>query len=334
MRGFRPSPLKRTLSYTMTDAYIWAESFRPNTLDDVIIPDAVKTQFRKFIEDGQLPNLLLTSTSPGTGKTTTAKALCNELGIRPLFINASINNSIDDIRVLVTQYATTTAISMFGDEKANHKVVIMDEADRLSAAAQDALKGLIEEVHKNCRFIFTANTKSKIIEPLQSRLTNIEFRFTQADSNKMMMQMLKRVFEILELQNVAYDKASVAGVVKAYFPDNRSLLTFLQMESKLGEIGPGSLAKAAATSPDALVEAMKAKKYKEVQQYVLNNIDRMQDDFYEKLFKILEPVISDQSIPQAVLVMGDYQKYDSVVPSKYLHYLALCTELMMNVQFK
>lgn len=319
----------------MIESYIWAEAFRPSNLDDVIIPEVVKTQFRKFLEDGQLPNLLLTSASPGTGKTTTAKALCNELGVKPLFINASINNSIDDIRMTVTQYATTTAISMFGDEKqANHKVVILDEADRLTSAAQDAMKGLIEEVHKNCRFILTANTKSKIIEPLQSRLTNIEFRFTQADSNKMMMQMLKRVFEILEKTETAYDKASVAGIVKAYFPDNRSLLTFLQIEAKLGEVGPGSLAKAVAASPEALVDAMKGKKYKEVQQYILNNIDRMSDDFYERLFKIMEPALTDQSIPQAVLVLGDYQKYDNVVPSKYLHYLAMCTELMMQVGFK
>lgn len=319
----------------MTDVYIWSEAYRPSKLDDVIIPDSVKNQFKKFISDKQLPNLLLTSTSPGTGKTTTAKTLCNELGIKPLFINASLNNSIDDIRMTVTQYATTTSISMFGDEKAaNHKVVILDEADRLSNNAQDAMKGLLEEVHKNCRFILTANTKSKIIDPLQSRLTNIEFRFSQAESNKMMTQMLKRIFEILDNQKVPYDKASVAGIVKAYFPDNRGLLTFLQMEANSGEIGPGSLAKAASAAPEALIEAMKAKKYKDVQNYVLNNVDRMKDDFYDRLFKILEPVVTDQSIPQAVLVMGDYQKYDSVVPSKYLHYLAMCTELMMQVGFR
>ncbi len=321
--------------YIMTDTYIWAEAHRPSNLNDVIIPESVKTQFHKFIEDGQLPNLLLTSASPGTGKTTTAKALCNELGVKPLFINASINNSIDDIRMTVTQYATTTAISMFGDEKqANHKVVILDEADRLTSAAQDAMKGLIEEVHRNCRFILTANTKSKIIDPLQSRLTNIEFRFTQAESNKMMMQMLKRIFEILEERKVKYDKASVAGIVKAYFPDNRSLLTFLQIEAKLGEIGPGSLAKAAAASPEALIEAMKAKKYKDVQNFLINNVDRLSDDFYQKLYVMLEKQLTDQSIPQLVLILGDYQKYDSVVPNKQLHYLAMCTEIMMQAAWK
>lgn len=318
----------------MTDSFIWAERFRPSNLDDVIVPDAVKSQFRKFVADGQLPNLLLTSTTPGTGKTTTAKALCNELGIKPLFINASLNNSIDDIRMTVTQYATTAAVSFFADEKANHKVVILDEGDRLSANAQDALKGLIEEVHKNCRFIITANSKHKVIDPLQSRLTNIEFRFTKADSDKMMARMLKRVFDILEETQTKYDKMAVAGIVKTFFPDNRSLLTFLQMEAQLGEIGAGSLAKAASATPEALIEAMQAKKYKEVQQWILNNADRLADDFYERLFKMLEPKIAEQSVPQLVLILGDAQRYDSVVPSKYIHFLALATEVMMQVTFK
>lgn len=319
----------------MNDSFIWAERFRPQTLDDVIIPDAVKTQFRKFIADGQLPNLLLTSTSPGTGKTTTSKALSHDLGVRPLFLNASLNNSIDDIRMTVTQYATTAAISMFSDDvKANHKVVILDEADRLSPAAQDAMKGLIEEVHKNCRFILTANNKSKIIDPLQSRLTPIEFRFTPTDAAKLMAQMLKRVFAILEETQTKYDKAAVAGIVKAFFPDNRGLLTFLQMEAQLGEIGAGSLAKAASATPEALVEAMQGKKFKEVQQWIINNADRLADDFYERLFKMLEPKITDQSIPQLVLTLGEAQRYDSFVPSKYIHFLAIATEIMMQVQFK
>ncbi len=312
------------------NSWIWAELFRPTKLDDVVIPDSIKAQFKTFIEQKQLPNLLLTSTSPGTGKTTTAHALCNEMGIKPLFLNASLNNSIDDIRMTVMQYATT--MSLYGGD--SHKVVIFDEADRLSANAMDALKGIIEEVHKNCRFILTANTKSKIIAPLQSRLTNIEFRFTPADSAKMMAKMLKRVFDILNETKTEYDKAAVAGIVKTFFPDNRSLLTFLQMEASLGKIDEGTLAKAAAASPEALIEAMKAKKYKDVQQWVLNNADRLTEDFYERLFKMLEPQLNDQSVPQLVLILGEAQKYDSVVPSKYIHFLATATEVMMAVQFK
>jgi DNA polymerase III delta prime subunit len=317
----------------MSDEFIWAEKHRPETLDDVIIPDNVKAKFRSFIEQKQLPNLLLTSSMPGTGKTTTAKALCNDMGIKYLFLNASLNNSIDDIRMTVMQYATTMAISMFGGE-ANHKVVIFDEADRLSAAAMDALKGIIEETSKNCRFILTANTKSKIIAPLQSRLTNIDFRFTKEDSARMMPKMLKRCFDILDQHQVVYNKPAVAGIVKTFFPDNRSLLSFLQMESALGNIDEGSLAKAASATPEALIEAMKAKKYKDVQMWVINNADRMSDDFYDRLFKMLEPMITDQTVPQLVLILADAQKYDSIVPSKYLHFLAVATEVMMQVAFK
>lgn len=311
-------------------SFIWAELYRPDKLDDVIIPDDLKEQFKKYIEEGQLPNLLLTSSQPGTGKTTTAHALCAELNIKPLFLNASLNNSIDDIRGAVMHYATT--MSLFGGGA--HKVVIFDEADRLSANAMDALKGIIEEVHKNCRFILTANTKSKIIAPLQSRLTNVDFRFSKTDSAKMMAKMLKRSFDILEQNKIDYDKQAVAGIVKYFFPDNRSLLTFLQTESKLGKIDEGSLAKAASSDPSVLIEAIKAKKYKEVQSFLLNNVDKISDDFYNKFFGMMEPKIADQSVPQLVLILGEYQKYDSVVPSKYIHYLAMCTEVIMQVNFK
>lgn len=313
-----------------TGSYLWAELYRPLMLDEVIIPDAVKAQFKAFIADGELPNLLLTSSTPGTGKTTTSYALCNELGIKPLFLNASLNNSIDDIRSTVMDYATT--VSMFGNAK--HKVVIFDEADRLSANAMDALKGIIEAVHKNCRFILTANNKNKIIEPLQSRLTNIDFSFTKIETDKLMAKMLRRAFDILDENKITYNRAAVAGIVKSFCPDNRRLLTFLQMESKSGTIDEGSLAKASSASPESLIESMKTKQYKAVQQYVLNNADRMSEDFYERLFKMIEPQLDDQSIPQAVLIIGDYQKHDTVVPSRYIHFLAMVTELMMQLRFK
>jgi hypothetical protein len=145
---------------------------------------------------------------------------------------------------------------------------------------------------------------------------------------------LRRVFDILEETHTKYDKTAVAGIVKAFFPDNRRLLTFLQLESQLGEVGAGSLAKAASATPEALVEAMQGKKYKEVQSWILNNADRLNDDFYERLFKMLEPKIADQSVPQLVLILGEAQRYDSVVPSKYIHFLAIATEVMMQVTWK
>ena len=315
----------------MNKEWIWAEKYRPKLLNDVIIPDDVKAKFTDYINQKQIPNLLLTSTSPGTGKTTSGRVLCNELGIPYMFLNASLNNSIDDVRNRVVEYATT--MSMF-DNDCSHKVVIFDEADRLTENAQDALKGIIEDVSSNCRFILTANKKHKLTEPLQSRLTNIDFVFSKEDSAKLTMQMFKRCCNILDTEKIEYSKPALAGIVKNFSPDNRRLMLFLQSESCHGKIDEGTLAKAASVMPEALVAAMREKKFKEVSQWIANNSDGIKDDFYDKLFKLLTPVLVDQSVPEMILVLGDYQRYDSVVPSKEIHFLSLCTELMMSAKFK
>lgn len=310
---------------------IWAEKYRPKTMSDVIIPESVKAQFQTYADKGEIPNLLLTSATPGTGKTTTARAISYDIGVdKPLFINASINNSIDDIRMTVTQYATT--MSLFGGS--SHKIVILDEADRLSQAAQDAMKGLIEEVHSNCRFILTANRKSGIIDPLQSRLTQIEFKFSKEDEKRMVPRMFKRVMEILDIEKVQYDKKVVAHIVQKFFPDNRQLLVFLQAEAAQGPINEASLARLSSMDPSTLIEAMKAKKYNDVRDWVANNADRMSDDFYDSLFKLMSPLLKEQSVPTAVLILGDHQRYHTIVPSKFLHFLSICTQLMMEVNFK
>lgn len=310
---------------------IWCETYRPKTMAEVIIPDSVKAQFQTYADIGEIPNLLLTSSQPGTGKTTTGRAISHDIGIdKPLFINASLNNSIDDIRMTVTQYATT--MSLFGGSA--HKVVILDEADRLSPAAQDSLKGLIEEVYTNCRFILTANRKSGIISPLQSRCTQIEFKFTKDDEKIMIPKMYKRVLEILDNEGVEYDKKVVARIVQKFFPDNRQLLVFLQGEAAKGPINEASLARLSSMDPSVLIEGMKAKKYNDVRDWVANNADRLNDDFYDQLFKLITPSVTDQSVPQIVLVLGDAQRYHTVVPSKFLHFLSVCTELMMQAQFK
>jgi len=311
--------------------YIWAEEYRPVKLSEVVIPNDVRTQFSEYINQKQIPNLLLTSRSPGTGKTTSARVLCQELSIKPLFINASLNNSIDDIRTTVMQYATT--MPMFGSE-CEHKVIILDEADRLSPAAQDALKGILEEVSISCRFILTANTKHKIVEPLRSRCTPIDFVFNKDEQQKLILQMFKRCCFILEDKKIDYDKSALAGIVKTFSPDNRGLLLWLQNEAANGKIDAGYLAKAASVKPEVLVSAMKDKKFKEVSQWIENNANGIHDDFYGKLFSLLEVSLVDQSIPEVILILAEYQKYDTVVPNKTIHFLAMCTEIMMAVKFK
>lgn len=315
----------------MKNDFIWVEKYRPNNINDIIIPESIKTILKNFIEQGQIPNLLLTSPCPGTGKTTTARALCRELGVeKPLFINASKNNSIDDIRMIVTQYATSR--SMFDDAK--HKIVILDEGERLSDAAQDALKGLIEEVYTNCRFIITANTKSKIIPPLQSRCQPIDFMFTKDDEVKMQAQMFKRCGEIMTSSGITFDPKVLASLVKKFSPDNRSLLQHLQTFTTSGNLGVDALVGIQSTDISVLIDAIKNKKFNEAKAIVIDQAARYNDTFYGELYRNLEPIIKDQSCAQLVLILGEYQRYHNVVPDKFIHFLALVTDVMMQMSYK
>lgn len=313
----------------MLDTYLWEEKYRPTKLDDLIVPDEVKKEFQKYLHDGQFPNLLLSSASPGTGKTTTARVLCEELGIRPLFINASLENSIDDIRTKIPQYATTMSLS------GGTKAVILDEADRLSPAAQDSLKGIIELVHKNCRFIMTCNTRARMIDPIQSRLTEIEYVFSGKDKKMVSARMFKRACEILEVEGVEYKKEIVAKVVAKFSPDNRKILNALQHYSaKYGAVDEGILGQLAAADVSSLITAMKERNYGNAKTWVFENVDRLQDDWYGRLFATIEPLLEPQSVPEAVLILGQEQKYHSTVPDRFIHFLALVTQLMMTVKFK
>lgn len=311
-------------------SFLWVEAFRPQTLDDVIIPQRVKDELRGFINQGQIPNLLLASASPGTGKTTVAKALCNELGVRPLFINASLNNSIEDIRMMVVNYATT--VSLTGSAT---KVVILDEGERLSTAAQESLKGLIEQVHNNCRFIITTNTKGRIIEPLVSRCSEIDFVFTTEEQTKVSAQMIKRLTEILTDRQVTFKVPVLVEVVKRYAPDNRKILNVLQQYASSNKtIDEGLLARISSGSAETIVTAMKAKDFASVKQWVFDNFDSIQDDFYLKLYRQMEKELNPQSIPEAIITINDYQRHHATVPDRFVHFLSLACVLMMNVTFK
>lgn len=310
--------------------HLWEERFRPDRLEDVIIPQHIKDGLKTQIKEGAVTSMLFYSPSPGTGKTTTAFAIAHELDVKPLYINASLNNSIDDIRMMVVQYATTA--NMFGS---SIKIVILDECERLSTAAQESLKGLMEQVSKNCAFILTTNTKSRIVEPLVSRCDEIDFIYTTADQTALAAQMLKRVFAILEEEQVTYDKMAVVQVVKKFAPDNRKILKTLQAyHKKHGTIDAGILGKLAGADIDALLSAMKQKKYDEVKTWCLNNFEMLGDDFYLRMFKTLEPVVVPQSVPQSVLTLNDYQRYHATVPDRFVHFLSLMTQLMMEVSFK
>jgi replication-associated recombination protein RarA len=309
-----------TVTATRPEHLLWEERYRPSRLAEVIIPEHLKNTLLKSIQEGGVPSMLFYSPSPGTGKTTVAKAVCEEQGIKPLFINASMDNSIEDIRVKVVQYATTA--SLFNQNK---KVVILDEGERLSVAAQDSLKGLVEQVSSNCSFIITCNAKSRIIEPLRSRCDEYDFVYSNQEQVQLAAQMCKRVFEILALEGVTYDQASVIQILKT-----------LQVYAKGNDnvIDAGILGRLAGADTAALIEAMKAKKYDEVKTWCVNNFERLGDDFYGKTFKTFQSVLVPQSIPQAILILNDYQRHHATVPDRYVHFLALMTTLMMETSFK
>lgn len=316
----------------MQEEFIWSQKYRPNKIDDVIIPEDIKNSFKNYIAQGQIPNILLTSNTPGSGKTTSSYAICHELDIKPLFVNASLSNSIDDIRSVIQQYATT--VSVFGTNKP--KVVIFDEIDRLSIAAQDSLRALMESVSKNCRFIGTANVVSRMTEPLLSRFTaNISFDFSPDELKYINAKMYKRCQEILTLEGISYKNEVLAKLVTKFSPDNRKILNVLQeFSNKYGTIDEGALGQMASCDATVLVAAMKDKKYNAMKEWTFANADKIDDGFYMKLFKTLEPLVVGASIPQIVLVIGEYQKYHSVVPDHVLHFLAMFTEISSSIQFK
>lgn len=312
------------------DHFLWEEAYRPTKLSDVIIPDALKTQFAEFLKKGQIPNMTLISTSPGTGKTTTARALCEELGVKPLFINASVNNSIDDIRMSVIQYSTT--VSMFGDKT---KIVILDEADRLTANAQDALKGVIEQSSNNCRFILTSNSKTRLIEPILSRCGPIEFAFSAEDSKRVAASMFKRCGEILKHENIPFSPAVLAKIVSKYTPDNRALLNRLQQyATTYGAINEGILTAIKSAEVETLIAALKTKNFQDAKQWCFVNQDVLNEDFYQQIFKALESQVEQPSIPELIMILDDWQTKHRDVPDKFIHFAAMVTNIMMTIKFK
>lgn len=309
--------------------FLWTEKYRP-PFEDVIIPQELRETLLSYMKNKKIPSFLFYSPTPGTGKTTTAKAIANYMGSDHLFINASIENSIDVIRMQVIQFATTS--SMFSDAM---KIVVLDEADRLSQAAQDGLKGVMEQVSANCAFILTCNNKAKLIEPLRSRVTEVDFIYTAEQQQKLSVFMLKRVLEILKQEQVEYDPKAVATLVNKYVPDNRKLLNELQRYStKNGKIDVGILAEAESRDFATFLKVLKAKDFQGTLKWCTDNSDSIGDDFYNNLYTSLKDVVTDQSHAQLILTTNEYQRYHSIVPDRFLHFASLATHLMMEVSFK
>ena len=307
---------------------LWVEKYRPQNIKDCILSNELKSTFQQFVENEEIPNLLLTGTA-GVGKTTVAKAMLEEIGCTYMMINGSEESGIDTLRTKIKNFAST--VSMDG----KRKYVILDEADYLNPqSTQPALRGFIEEFSKNCGFILTCNFRNRIIEPLHSRCSTVEFRIPNEQKPKLAMNFMKRVQDILEKENVTHNEKVVADVIGKFFPDWRRCLNELQRYSVSGSIDAGILVNLSDTSIKELVSFVKDKDFKSCRQWVVHNLDNDPHRIYRRIYDSLSGNVPDSAIPHCVLILGDYSYKSAFVADQEINLLACLTEMMTSVQFK
>ena len=306
--------------------FLWVEKYRPRTLDDCILPVEQKVAFQEFIDKGEIQNMLLCG-GAGMGKTTVARALCEQLGTDYLIINGSEESGIDVLRTKIKQFASTVSFT------GKTKVIILDEADYLNPnSTQPALRGFIEEFSKNCRFIFTCNYKNRIIPPLHSRCAVIEFKYSKQEKPKIAAKFLKRVQFILQNENISFDEKVIAALLLKYFPDYRRIINELQRYSASGTIDEGILARVGEVNTQELVEALKEKDWKKMRQWVVNNIDNDSQGLFRKVYDDLSDKVVQ--VPELVLILADYQYKAAFVADHEINLVACLTEIMATVKFK
>ena len=311
----------------MSNEYLWVEKYRPKTIDDTILPKKLKETFQKIIEGGELPNMLFTGTA-GLGKTTVAKALCNSLNCDYILINGSEEGNIDTLRTKIKQFASSVSLS--GD----YKVVILDEADYLNPqSTQPALRGFIEEFSNNCRFILTCNFKNRIIEPLHSRCGVYEFNTSKKDMAPLCGEFLNRICKILEDEGVSHSRTAIEDLLMKFAPYWRRVLNELQRYSVNGNIGSGIVNVTSDKNYDELFTYLKNKDFKKMRSWVVNNIDTDATAIFRAMYDRMGEKVAPQSIPQLVLILGDYQYKNAFVADHELNVVACLTEVMSDVQF-
>jgi DNA polymerase III delta prime subunit len=311
------------------NSFLWVEKYRPQKIDDCVLSDSLKKTFKDYAAQGELPNLMLCGTA-GTGKTTVAKALCNEIGAEYIMINGSEEGrSIDTLRTTIKGFASTVSLT---DAK---KVVILDEADYMNAQSiQPALRGFIEEFANNCRFIFTCNYKNRIIEPLHSRCAVIDFKMDNKDKAKVASTFYRRVVDILSREQVEYDPKVVAELVTKFFPDNRRILNELQRYASSGKIDSGILVSLSEESYKELVGYLKEKDFPSARKWVAKNTDTDTISLFQMLYNKSSEYMEPSSIPQLVLILADYQYKAAFVADHELNAIAALTEIMTSCKFK
>ena len=314
----------------MSKEFLWVEKYRPNIVEDCILPDSIKEVFQGFVNQGELPNLLLSGTA-GVGKTTIAKALCEEIGASYIVINGSDEGRfLDTVRNRVRQFATTISLT----SGASHKVVIIDEADNTTNDVQLSLRTAVEEFHGNCRFIFTCNFINKIIEPLHSRCTVVDFRIKPEQATGLQGQFFTRLKTILDHEQIKYEDKVLAKLTKRYYPDWRRLINECQRYAATGSINSAILVDVADITLDVLLSSLKNKEFTNVKKWVVENINNDPNIVMRKIYDLLYENLKPSSIPEAVLVLAKYQYQIAFVADQEINLLACLTEIMMNCEFR
>ncbi|NDH81233.1 MAG: AAA family ATPase [Actinobacteria bacterium] len=306
---------------------LWVEKYRPHKISDCILPDEYKSTFQSYVDRKEIPHLLLCG-GPGTGKTTVARALCDEIGCDYLMINGSDESGIDTFRVKIKNYASSMSLD------GGKKVIIIDEADYLNPnSTQPAMRAAMEEFAHNCTFIMTCNYKNRIIEPLHSRCAVIEFKLRKEDKPKMAMAFMKRASEILNVEKIPFDKAVLAEVVKKHFPDYRRVLNELQRYSVSGKIDTGILTSIADVSLNDLVTSLKDQNFSAMRKWVADFGSDDPAKIYRKIYDSLYDILDKSTIPNAVLILAKYQYQSAFVADQELNMVACLTEMMVEVKF-
>ena len=312
----------------MLQDFLWVEKYRPKTVEDTILPADLKATFQQFVDQKNVPNLILTG-GPGVGKTTIAKAMLEELGCNYIVINGSMNGNIDTLRNEIKNFASTVSFS------GGRKYVILDEADYLNPqSTQPALRNFMEEFSANCGFILTCNFLNRIIAPLHSRCSVVQFKINAADKPKLAGRFMKRMTGILQKENVEFEEKVVAELIMKHFPDWRRVLNELQRYSATGKIDTGILANISQDNYKALVERMKAKDFSGIRKWVAENLDNEPSALFRKIFETTNEYVEPNSIPKLVLYMADYQYKSAFVVNQEINFVAFLTEVMMDCQFK
>jgi DNA polymerase III gamma/tau subunit len=311
----------------MSNDFLWVEKYRPKTIGDTILPKELKDTFAELVKTGELPNMLFTGTA-GLGKTTVAKALCNELGLDWIIINGSEEGNIETLRGKIKQFASTVSL------QGGYKVVILDEADYLNPqSTQPALRGFIEEFSNNCRFILTCNFKNRVIEPLHSRCGVYEFNTSKKQMAGLAGQFMSRLGDILNKEGIVYEEKDAAEIILKHAPDWRRILNEAQRSGVTGHLVTGNRMGSDSGQFTDLLTNLKAKDFKKMRSWVVNNIDVDASAIFRGIYDAMNDKVAPQSIPQLVLILADYQYKNAFVADHELNVVACMTEIMANVEF-